>query len=55
MFPEGDATALAEAIEGLCSNPEHYRTVATRCQARAQQFDISVMAVQYLKKYQEFL
>ncbi len=51
MFPEGDATALAEAIEGLCSNPEHYRAVATRCQARAQQFDISVMAINYNKKY----
>ncbi len=47
MFPEGDATALAEAIEGLCSNPEHYRTVATRCQARAQQFDITQMANRY--------
>ena len=44
LFPEGDAKALAQILRELCENPEWYRKVAERCQQRAQEFDISVMA-----------
>lgn len=51
LFPEGDAQALARAIQELCENPELYREVAQRCQQRAQEFDISVMANRYSELY----
>lgn len=51
LFPEGDEHALAEAIQRLCSNPDLYKTVAMRCQERAQKYDISVMANGYDKLY----
>lgn len=52
LFPHSDHRALASAIQQLCDNPQHYRDVAERCQARAKQFDISLMAQQYNELYQ---
>lgn len=51
LFPHGDHQALASAIRELCENPQHYRDVAERCQAKAKQFDISLMAQQYNELY----
>ncbi len=51
LFPEGDAPTLARAIQELCENPELYRNVADRCQQRAKQFDISLMANRYSELY----
>lgn len=51
LFPHSDHRALASAIQQLCENPQHYRDVAERCQARAKQFDISLMAQQYNELY----
>lgn len=53
LFPHGDYVALAEAIKRLCENPEDYREVASRCQERAKQYDISVMAGKYNDLYKE--
>ena len=53
LFPEGDHKALAEAIRHLCENPEEYKAVAIRCQARAKDYDISKMAQGYNKVYHE--
>lgn len=53
LFPEGDYRQLAYEIENLCENPAHYRDVAERCQKRAQQFDISIMAEKYSSCYRE--
>ena len=53
LFPEGDYRQLAYEIESLCENPAHYRDVAERCQKRAQQFDISIMAEKYSSCYRE--
>ena len=51
LFPEGDATALAQVIQELCEDPERYREVTQRCQQRANEFDISVMTESYNKIY----
>ncbi len=53
LFPEADYRQLAYEIENLCENPAHYRDVAERCQKRAQQFDISIMAEKYSSCYRE--
>lgn len=50
-FPHGDDKALAEKILELCNNPEMYREVATSCQQRAREFDISLMADRYYELY----
>lgn len=54
LFPHGDHVALADAIKHLCENPEEYKAVAARCQERAKQYDISVMAEKYNEVYKEF-
>ena len=51
LFPQGDHKALATAIRKLCENPEYYCEVAERCQAKAKQYDISVMAEKYNELY----
>lgn len=53
LFPHQDYRALASAIRQLCENPEEYRRVAERCQAKAKQYDISLMAKKYNEVYQE--
>lgn len=53
LFPDGDHIALASAIRSLCENPEKYKAVAARCQARAKDYDISKMAAGYNAVYQE--
>ena len=52
LFPHGDDKALAKAIQELCENPVLYHDVASACQERAKQYDISVMAEQYHQLYQ---
>ena len=51
LFPHGDHKALADAIKQLCENPQHYREVSEHCQARAKDFDISIMAQEYNELY----
>ena len=51
LFPHGDYKALATAIRELCENPQYYHDVAERCQAKAKQYDISVMANKYNELY----
>lgn len=55
LFEHGDAQALASAIRLLCENPAKYEQVAQKCQARAKQFDIAVMAKRYVQVYQEIV
>lgn len=52
LFPHGDHKALAKAIQELCENPQHYHDVAERCQQKALQYDIGVMAEKYNDIYQ---
>lgn len=52
LFPQGDDKALAAEIKALCENPAHYSAVATACQNRAREYDISVMADAYNRLYE---
>ncbi len=51
LFPHEDAKALAAAIERLAHDDRLYHEVAARCHDRAIQYDINVMADNYLKQY----
>ena len=53
LFPEGDDKELANQIRHLCEHPDDYQRIAEQCQQRARQFDISIMAENYLKLYKE--
>lgn len=53
LFHHQNATALADAILRLDSNPEEYRRVAEACNLRARDYDISKMVTGYLKVYDE--
>ena len=55
LFPHGDAQELANKIQWLCEHPNEYREVAKRCQERAKQYDISIMAENYLRLYNSIL
>lgn len=51
LFPHGDYKQLAKEIRQLCNNPVYYNVVASECQERAKQFDISIMAEKYNELY----
>ena len=55
LFPHGDDKELAKQIQFLCEHPDEYRAVAERCQERARQYDISIMADKYLEQYKMVL
>lgn len=55
LFPEEDEHALAEQIKKLCENQAYAREIATRCQTRAMEFDISKMVEEYNAIYERFL
>lgn len=55
LFPHGDEKALANAIKELCENPIYYKQVATACQERAKNYDISKMADSYHELYESLL
>lgn len=52
LFAHGDAQDLADKIQHLCEHPDEYQEVATRCQEKARQYDISLTAKRYLALYQ---
>ena len=53
LFPHEDAQALADIIIKLSADGSYAKQVALRCQERAKQFDINVMACKYNIIYQE--
>lgn len=55
LFPHGDEKELAKKIQWLCEHPDEYREVAKRCQARAMEYDISIMTKKYLDLYNSLL
>lgn len=55
LFTHGDDKELAHLIHHLCENPDEYRKVAQRCQDRARQYDISIMASKYLDLYNSLI
>lgn len=55
LFEHENDKDLAQKIQHLCERPEEYKKVAMRCQAKAKQYDISVMASKYLELYKSLL
>lgn len=53
LFPHGDEKTLASEITSLCENSDRYKQVATACQAKAKQYDISIMTEKYNKLYHD--
>lgn len=51
LFPHQDVKALATEIKSLCENHDKYSHVAQKCQERAKQFDINIMANKYNEQY----
>lgn len=55
LFPHGDDKQLAEKIQYLCEHPDEYREVALKCQEKARQYDVSIMARKYLELYKKIV
>lgn len=55
LFPPQDAHALAKDIQQVCENKTYAAEVATRCQKRAEDFDINRMAIGYNAVYQDIV
>ena len=55
LFEHGNEVDLAQKIRHLCDQPREYKEVAMRCQEKAKQFDISIMADRYLELYKSLL
>lgn len=55
LFPHGDGGELAAKIKSLCDHPDKYREVARQCQDRAKNYDIALMADNYLNLYNELI
>lgn len=55
LFRHGDDKDLANRIQWVCEHPNEYREVAKRCQEKAKQYDISIMARKYLELYRRIL
>lgn len=53
LFPHEDDEALADIILQLTTDEKYRQSVIEKCQQRAKQYDINVMAKAYLKVYQE--
>lgn len=51
LFDHGDDEGLANKIKHLCDHPDEYREVATRCQEKARQYDITATVSKYLDLY----
>ena len=55
LFPQGDATSLAELIREVCENPAFAAEIARKCQERARQYDIAETARRYREEYNNLL
>ena len=55
LFPHEDAKSLADIILKLSEDQAYAEEIASRCQARARQFDITVMAQKYNEVYRELI
>ena len=53
LFPHEDAQALADIIMRLSQDKTYAERLALRCQSRAKQFDIAVMAQEYNSIYKK--
>ena len=52
LFPQGDASALAECIREVCENPREAREIGIRGKARAEKYDLAQTVRHYCDLYQ---
>lgn len=55
LFPHGDDRVLAEEILKLTTDEDYCKDVVRRCEERAMQYDINVMASKYNEVYKELM
>ena len=55
LFPHEDAKAFADEIMKLDADAEYKAEVVRRCQAKAIQYDINVMAEKYMNVYKQLV
>lgn len=55
LFPKGDEKTLARQINGLISNPDQYKQVASACLQRSKNYDIRLMVQKHISLYEEVL
>ena len=55
LFPQGDASRLAELIRKVCENPDFAAETALKCQERARKYDIAETARRYREEYNQIL
>lgn len=53
LFEHGNDVELANIIQRLSADPNEYKNVAIRCQEKARQYDIKLMAKNYHELYQK--
>lgn len=53
LFPHEDAQSLANSIKKVSTDKEYAASIAAKCQQRAAQFDINLMAENYNRVYSE--
>jgi len=51
LFPHEDAEALATAIRRCCEDREYAAEIGRKCQQKAMQYDIALMAEKYIECY----
>lgn len=51
LFPDGDYEKLAHEISHLATDSDYYDSIAKRCQRRANDYDINIMAQRYNEVY----
>lgn len=51
LFPDGDYEKLAHEISHLATDSDYYDSIAKRCQSRANDYDINIMAQRYNEVY----
>jgi glycosyltransferase involved in cell wall biosynthesis len=52
LFDQGNDKELAKVLENLMDNSDHYHAIATACQEKANQYDISTMVEQHIYLYE---
>ena len=53
LFQQGNAEELAQKIKELLSNDEYYKTIAERCQNRAENYNIDKMIDSHINLYKK--
>lgn len=53
LFPQGNANELSKKIEELIANDDYYKSVAKKCESRAENYNIDKMIDSHLNLYKK--